>query len=128
MRLELEPSYDYLHQIYVKDNLYENDVTWEINNLKNRLIEKHRETFWVTADTKGKSGDKDEKFKYISLKHTGNIDPSAFPILLNDGIISLDYTIREKASGNVKDQGYLFKISSKNLDLLFSTVKEYIFN
>ena len=128
MRLELDPSIEVLYQIYIEDSFKEKDVLWNINHLKKRLIEKHHETFWVTAETIGKSGDDKEQFRYSSIKHTGNIDPNASPILLNEGIISLDYTIKEKKTGIAKDQGYLFKISSKNLDMLFLSVKEYKFN
>ena len=33
-----------------------------------------------------------------------------------------------RSSGGAKDQGYLFKISSKNLNLLFTTVAQYQLN
>ena len=88
-------------------------------------LDKHKETFWVTAQTQGTNGNADEKFWYSSLKHTGKVDDLAFPILLESGAITLDYTIKEKSRGVAKDQGYLFKISSKNLNLLFTRLEEY---
>ena len=66
-----------------------------------------------------------EKFWYSNLKHTGQVDEIAFPILLESGAITLDYTIKEKSKGVAKDQGYLFKISSNNLNLLFTRLEEY---
>jgi hypothetical protein len=125
MRLELENSQELLHQIYVGVEPYEKDVTWEMSLLKSRLVEKHKETFWVKAETIGKSGDENEQFQYSSVKHTSQVDPVAFPILLKTGIITLDYTIKELKPGTAKDQGYLFKISPNNLDLLFSSVNQY---
>jgi len=125
MRLVIEEPYDFLHQIYLGGKSNQRDVTWEVSVLKDRLSKKHGETFWVTADTMGSSGDLDEKFRYRSVKHTGNVDASAFPILLELGVITLDYTITEKRPGVPKDQGYLFKIRSSNLDLLFSSMKHY---
>ena len=128
LQLETDLPGDSLHQIYVGGIEIERDVTWEFEILKQRLLDKHKETFWVTAQTEGRSGDADEKFWYSSLKHTGKVDGLAFPILLESGSITLDYTIKETSSGGAKDQGYLFKISSKNLNLLFTTVEEYQLN
>ena len=93
--------------------------------LKKRLSEKHKETFWVSAETKGKSGSEFEEFLYSSVKHTGAADVTVFPTLLETGVVTLDYTIKETKPGTAKDQGYLFKIASKNLDLLFSRVETY---
>ena len=59
------------------------------------------------------------------MKHTGQVDQTVFPVLLETGVVTLDYTIKEKSPGVAKDQGYLFKIAPKNLDLLFSQVQEY---
>jgi len=47
---------------------------------------------------------------------------------MESGAITLDYTIKETSSGGAKDQGYLFKISSNNLNLLFTTMEEYQLN
>jgi len=125
MRLEIGEPYELLHQIYLEEKRVQKDVTWEIADLKDRLYKKHRETFWVTAETIGKSGDLNEKFRYSSITHTGNVDVGSFPILIELGVITLDYTIAEKSPGVAKDQGYLFKINSKDLNLLFTSVKHY---
>ena len=62
---------------------------------------------------------------YSNIKHTSNADISVFPTLIETGVVTLDYTIKETKTGAAKDQGYLFKIASKNLDLLFSKVEHY---
>ena len=125
MKLLLDHNKDLLHQIYVKDESSVIDVTWEIEVLKRRLREKHKETFWVSAMTKGKNGDVNEEFLFSEVKHTGEVDFNIFPTLIETGVITLDYTIKEAKKNVAKDQGYLFKISSKNLDLLFSKISHY---
>lgn len=125
MKLEIDRENNLLHQVYVDGELVTRDVTWEFSVLEKRLREKHRETFWVYADSRGKSGDKDEQFHYKALKHSGSVDISAFRILIESGQITVDYTIKEAKKGVAKDQGYLFKIHSENLNLLFNRVEEY---
>ncbi len=125
MKLNLDYNSSLLHQVCIEDDKETNDVCWEFHVLRKRLAEKHRETFWVTAKTKGKSGDLDEEFFYSNIKYTSDADTSVFPTLIETGIVTLDYTIKEIQTGAAKDQGYLFKISSKNLDLLFSKVEHY---
>lgn len=127
MRLLVDTTNDQLQQIYTAKEPHILDVLWDFPLLKRRLSEKHSETFWVTAETKGKNGAETEEFWYNSVKHTGGIDLSAFPILLDLGVITLDYTIKATLNGGVKDQGYLFKMNSTDLDLLFNHVTEYNF-
>jgi len=125
LKLRVDPSKDQLQQIYTAQTPSVTDVLWDFSLLKERLASKHKETFWITAETYGKNGDEAESFWYKKVKHTSNLDETAFPILLDLGVITLDYTIKEKPQGGAKDQGYLFKINSKNLDLLFKQVHEY---
>jgi hypothetical protein len=125
MKLELDDAQNLLHQIYIENGNIEKDVSWEIPVLKDALSKKHRETFWVTAKTIGNSNDIEEKFQYTKVKHTGNLDLDAFSILLNQGIITIDYLIKELPNGSSRDKGYLFKIRPKDIDLLFSSVNEY---
>lgn len=125
MKLVVDYTKEQLHQVCHESGGITVDVIWEFDVLKKRLLEKHKETFWVSAQSKGRSGDVDEKFFYSDIKHTGSVDVSVFPTLIETGVISLDYTIKELKPNVAKDQGYLFKISSKNLDLLFSKVNHY---
>jgi hypothetical protein len=128
LQLRIDEGLDQLTQIYTGVIPPVVDVRWDFDKLIKRLVSKHRETFWITAQTQGSSKDVDEKFRYSKIKHTGNVDLSAFAILLELGVITLDYTIKETPTGAAKDQGYLFKIAQKNLDLLFSRVDEYDFS
>ena len=123
-RLQLDVGDDVLDQVYVsEDRGVVKDVTWQLDKLRQRFATKHKESAWITALTKGRWAD--EEFWYKHVKHTQGVDPSAFPILLESGAITVHYLIKELPSGAAKDQGYLFKTSTKNLELLFASVEEY---
>ena len=125
MQLQVDVASDQLNQIYLRTKPLVKDVVWEMSLLKDRLSQKHKETFWVSAETIGRNGSIDESFWYTQVKHTSSVDESAFPMLLELGVITLDYTIKEKAPQVAKDQGYLFKINERDLDLLFRRVDLY---
>jgi hypothetical protein len=123
-RLQLDVGDDVLDQVYVpEDGSVIKDVTWQLDKLRRRFAAKHKESAWITALTAGRGAD--EEFWYKHVKHTHGVDPTAFPILLESGAITVHYLIKELPSGAAKDQGYLFKTSTKNLELLFESVEEY---
>lgn len=122
LQLEMDYPTSQMHQIFVGDEHYERDVSWALGVLQDRLMEKHKESVWVTAMTRG--ADESEEFWYNKVKHTEKPDPTALPILLELGAITVHYSIKETPTGSAKDQGYLFKTSPKNLDLLFSGIEE----
>jgi len=125
LQLMLDNKNEQLHQIYTGSNHPIKDVLWEIPTLIDRLKQKHRETFWVTAMTKGATGAVDEEFWYRELRHTGNLDESAFSVLLELGLITVDYTLWEYRPELSRDHGYLFKLKPKHIDLLFDFVNTY---
>ncbi len=92
-------------------------VVWTLDKLHQRLLEKHRETFWVEADCKIISGK--EYFQYTKVEHTKRPIISQFDILIEQGIITLDHLIKRNSKGKVVEKGPLFKIKPKGLDLLF---------
>ena len=126
MKLVVDHSKDQLNQVHQKDGLTTLDTIWEFDVLKSRISEKHKETFWVSAETNGRSGDLDEEFLYSGVKHTRSFDTSVFPTLIETGVVTIDYTIKEIKPNVAKDQGYLFKISSSDLDLLFAKVDKFL--
>ena len=126
LRLQMDEEKQLLHQVFIENNFITKDVTWQFSILEDCLKEKHKETFWVYADSHGRSGDVNEMFHYQKVMHTtGKLDTSAFKILIENGIITLDYTIKEVRNKAAKDKGYLFKIHPKNLELLFDKEEEY---
>jgi hypothetical protein len=123
LSLKVDSAGEVLHQIYVNESGSTIDVTWKLAKLFDRLLEKHKQTFWVKAETKGK-GDT-EQFHYTTARYTSGVSPSKFPMLLEAGVISLDYTIKGLPSGAAKDQGYLFKIRQSDLPLLFKSPQSF---
>lgn len=98
-------------------------VVWTLDNLHNRLHEKHRETFWVEADSTIIGGR--EHFQYKFVEHTKKPISSQFDLLVDQGIITLDHLIKRNSVGKVVEKGPLFKINPKGLDLLFPPSEKY---
>jgi hypothetical protein len=104
------------------DNIAIGDfVAWTLETLHKRLLEKHNETFWITAESLPNNGV--EYFKYKKVEHTRKPMVSQFDILLEQGIITLDHLIKRTVSGKVVEKGPLFKIKSTGLGLLFPPSK-----
>lgn len=97
---------------------------WDVMNLQEDMRNKHKETFWVQAETR-KDASGNEQFRYLRVTRTrrpmvANIGP-----LINSGKITLDYTMSENLSGGVRDHGYLFRIWPKDLGLLFPAIEKF---
>ena len=92
-------------------------VVWQLDKLHARLLEKHRETFWVEAESINIGGK--EHFLYKTVKHTKKPIISQFDLLIEQGIITLDHLIKRNSKGRVVEKGPLFKIRPKGIDLLF---------
>ena len=103
-------------------------TTWELSKLRKRLSEKHRETFWVSALNRGKGVE--ESFHYIEVQHTKSPAISNFDLLLEAGLISLDYTMsaRDESKKTVRDHGYLFRIHPQDIPALFPQPATYNLN
>jgi len=92
-------------------------VVWRLEKLHKRLLEKHKETFWVAADTVNVDGK--EHFQYKEVEHTKKPIVSQFDILLEQGVITLDHLIKRNVKGKVVEKEPIFKIKPKSLNLLF---------
>jgi MvaI/BcnI restriction endonuclease family protein len=122
MYLELD-GVDFLHQSWTDGATKVKDVTWQFPLLFSRLKSKHGQTFWIKADVRGKGAA--EEFHYVNARYTSGVSESKFPMLIEAGVISLDYTIKETPTGAAKDQGYLFKIRQADLPLLFKAPTDF---
>lgn len=98
-------------------------VVWTLDTLHDRLLEKHKETFWVEADNTYIDGC--EHFQYSIVEHTKKPIVSQFDLLVEQGIITLDHLIKRNTNGKVVEKGPLFKIKPKGLDLLFPPSEKY---
>jgi hypothetical protein len=126
LQLELSDDWEKLYQIYLPEGDVTKkgrDVVWLMDKLIDRVEEKHQETMWVSAETRGRGVS--EEFWYKNVKHTTGVDPTALPILLEAGSMTVHYLIKETSTGAAKDQGYLFKMAPKYLPVLFANTTNY---
>jgi len=98
-------------------------VIWTLDKLHNRLREKHKETFWVEAEST--RIDNREYFQYKLVEHTKKPITSQFDLLIDQGIITLDHLIKRNSKGRVVEKGPLFKIKPKGIELLFPPSESY---
>ena len=98
-------------------------ICWPLETLHKRLIEKHNETFWISANATFEDGK--EHFHFNKVEHTRKPIVSQFDILLEQGAISVDHLIKRDRIGRVVEKGPLFKIAPKSLNLLFPPSQFY---
>ncbi len=95
-------------------------AAWQLMKLHERLLAKHRETFWIDVENKIQGGR--EYFRCTEILHTKNPIPSQFDILLDQGEIQVDFLLC-RPSGN--GDTYSFKIKKKARQLLFPEANTY---
>lgn len=98
-------------------------ASWYMRDLRQRLAEKHNETFWVGADVQVIEGR--DHFRFRDVIHTRKPIASQFDILLEQGEITMDHLIKRNRKGRVSEKGPLFKINAPSLELLFPPHKTY---
>jgi hypothetical protein len=98
-------------------------AAWELSGLHHNLLLKHKETFWIAADSKFENGN--EFFHHKKVEHTRRPIVSQFDILLDQGIITLDHLIKQEPSGGVREKGPSFKLKPNALGLLFPPSQLY---
>jgi hypothetical protein len=116
---------------YEQDYLFENSddkkigdfLTWELGVLRDTLATKHKETFWIKAQSKKEDGK--EYFLFKSAEHTKSPLVNQFGLLIDMGAITLDYPIKRLANGSVVDKGCNFKLKPTALNLLFPPSQTY---
>lgn len=118
---EVDFNNDLLNEVHEQDG---NVASWLGQTLRSKLLEKHRETFWIKADTHTNNGD--EYFTLRSIIHTKNPLANQFLLLMKQGIITMDHLIKRKnTNGKTTEKGPLFKIKPQHLSLLFPEPKNY---
>jgi len=98
-------------------------VQWPLPLLHKRLLEKHNETFWISANTHREDGF--EYLHYTRAEHTRKPILSQFDLLLEQGIITMDHLIKRNSKGKTVEKGPLFKIKPQSVGLLFPPSKTY---
>jgi len=127
LMLDVDVGNDWLRHIHVdrvtgsKKHL----LTWEMEVLRARLLEKHGQTFWVGARVRGKKHE--EEFHYIQVRHTRAPKVRNFDALLESGAITMDLTLSQfEGKQRARDHGYLFKIKGSDFDALFPPVDVHV--
>lgn len=116
LQLEVSEVDKWLREYYAREPVEEVCI-WRLDKLHGRLIEKHRDTFWVKAKSIQRANS--EWFQLESVIHTTRPSLEQFDRLLTDGTITLDHLIKRKPSGGVVEKGPLFKIERPRLGELF---------
>ena len=88
--------------------------------MHNRLKEKHKETFWVEAESTNIGGK--EHFQYTLVEHTKKPITSQFDLLIDQGIITLDHLIKRNSKGRVVEKYRYLKLNQKGLNFFFLQV------
>jgi hypothetical protein len=91
--LKLKLNTDIGHLIETSEKVTVGDfVVWSLETLHSRLLEKHNETFWISADSILIDGRNIFSIKKLSIQKP---IVSQFDILLEQGIITLDHLIKK---------------------------------
>lgn len=91
-------------------------LTWRLDDLKSSLLQKHKETFWVKAESRKNDGV--EEFRYLSVTQTRKPLVDNLPFAIEQGVVTLDHLIKRGSRG-VSEKGPLFKIKDGHEDILF---------
>lgn len=108
-----------------EQGIYEklNDISvWQLMDLHERLLTKHKETFWIDVDSAIR--DSKEFFRVMTIEHTKNPIPSQFDLLLEQGKITVDFLLCRNSGGDT----YSFKVGNRDRHLLFPKSKIYVIN
>jgi len=122
LKLRLDRDAGLLHENSNKPEVGD-FVEWALPVLHKRLLEKHNETFWITADTHKEDGV--EYLHYTRAEHTRKPILSQFDLLLEQGLITMDHLIKRNSAGKTVEKGPLFKIKPHCVGLLFPPSKSY---
>ena len=112
-------------QLIEKDKNGNTVAIWTGKLLRDRLLEKHSETFWIHATSVVTNGV--EYFNLISVTHTKRPLESQLMPLIQAGVITMDHLIKRKGGvkPSVSEKGPLFKINKRDLSFLFPKPEIY---
>ena len=95
---------------------------WTREILAKRLKEKHTETVFVSAHTRGKG--KSEEFHYYGVTWVREPSVDEFVKLLLEGEVMLELRMHLKESGSVRNHGSCFRIKQNRIKDLFRFSKQ----
>ncbi len=117
LQLAVEYGPDLLLENGFKDGELDKSVlVWALPSLRKRLVEKHKETFWVSAETRMRNGR--EEFLFTHVEYTRSPRAYQFSDLLATGLLTVDHEIKAVGKG-AKERGPAFKANKAGHKLLF---------
>jgi hypothetical protein len=102
--------------------LYPTVAVWRLPLLRQRLEAKHRETFWVEAQSTWRQGI--EYFLFSRVEHTRSPVIAQIEPLVLGGDLTMDHLIKDDG-GRVVEKGPIFKVSQRGHPLLFPAPRLY---
>ncbi|WP_312279042.1 MvaI/BcnI family restriction endonuclease [Oscillibacter sp.] len=96
---------------------------WNLQTLRDALLEKHHETFWVKAISETRNGV--EYFRYDKVLHTKGPNATLLAPLFAADKITVDLAAHFKPDGAWRDHGILFKMFPQDLSMLVGNPIEY---
>ena len=124
--LDTDTNNDMLHLCHMDNPSFRKRVSyWYITHLRQQLLIKHHETFWIYAQSITRDGT--EWFRYDKVIHTKNPNDSLFATLIETDKIMVDLVahISEFTPNKCRDHGMLFKMWPADLPLLFGQPVQY---
>ncbi len=124
--LDIDNNNDLLHLCHMDNPSIKKHVSfWLLSHLRQQLLVKHHETFWVYAQSITRDGS--EWFRYDKVIHTKNPNDSLFGALIENDKIMVDLVahISESNPNKCRDHGMLFKMWPADLPLLFGQPEEH---
>ena len=122
--LEVDENSDKLNILHQEERLRKYVSAWRFESLRNALMLKHHETFWIKALSENREGQ--EFFRYEKVLHTKAPNPSLIAPLFMMDKITIDLAGHIKPDGGWRDHGVLFKMMPDDLPMLLGEPKEYI--
>ena len=123
LKLDVNEARQWLREYCVNEPV-EDVCIWRLDSLHKRLIEKHRETFWISAKSSVLNGK--EWFLLDSVVHTARPSIVHFDRLLLDGTITVDHMIKRRSNGRLAEKGPSFKVDPARVGELFmGTTRTY---
>jgi len=95
---------------------------WTAEVLEKRLLEKHSETAFVSAHTKGKG--KQEQFHYFGVTWCAEPSIEKFLSLIEQGDVLLELRMHIKESGAARNHGSAFRIQQNRIRDLYRVVAQ----
>ena len=121
--LEVDNNNDKLEILHQENRVRHYVSAWRLQSLRQALLTKHHETFWVKALSETRNGQ--EYFRYDKILHTKNPNTSLLAPLLESDKITVDLAAHYKPDGKWRDHGVLFKMLPQDLPLLLGNPIEY---